>query len=52
MATPPDRTATPPEWAWWEFDIDDVTAVEGDVMRGGRPGSGVRSPRTSDAVRG
>ena len=52
VATPPDRTATPPEWAWWEFDIDDVTAVEGDVMRGGRPGSGGRSPRTSDAVRG
>ena len=22
----PDKTATPPEWAWWEFDIDDLTA--------------------------
>ena len=30
----PDRTATPPEWAWWEFDIDDVTDGKGDVMRG------------------
>ena len=29
----PDRTATPPEWAWWEFDVDDVTAGKGDVMR-------------------
>ena len=29
----PDRTATPPEWAWWEFDIDDVTDGKGDVMR-------------------
>ena len=34
VATPPDRTATPPEWAWWEFDIDDVTAGQGDVMKG------------------
>ena len=25
MAPPPDRTATPPELAWWEFDIDDAT---------------------------
>ncbi|MCY3844201.1 MAG: tannase/feruloyl esterase family alpha/beta hydrolase [Acidobacteria bacterium] len=30
----PDRTATPPEWAWWNFDIDDVTDGKGDVMRG------------------
>ena len=29
-----DRTATPPEWAWWEFDIGDVTAGKGDVMKG------------------
>ena len=34
VATPPDRTAIPPEWAWWEFDIDDVTAGKGDVMKG------------------
>ncbi len=32
-AATPDRTATPPEWAWWEFDIDDVTDGKGDVMR-------------------
>jgi len=30
----PDRKATPPEWAWWEFDIDDVTAGKGDLMKG------------------
>ena len=29
----PDRTRIPPEWAWWEFDIDDFTAGLGDVMR-------------------
>lgn len=23
---------TPPEWAWWDFDIDDVHAGKGDVM--------------------
>ena len=34
VAAPADRTATPPEWAWWEFDIDDVTAGKGDVMKG------------------
>ncbi len=34
VATPPDRAANPPEWAWWEFDIDDVTAGKGDVMKG------------------
>src|SRR5690606_1927062 len=22
----PDKNATPPEWAWWEFDIGDLTA--------------------------
>ncbi len=27
-----DKTATPPEWAWWEFDVDDVTAGRGDLM--------------------
>ena len=30
----PDRTGTPPEWAWWEFDIDDVRAGKGDLMKG------------------
>ena len=29
-----DTTATPPEWAWWQFDINDVTAGKGDVMKG------------------
>jgi hypothetical protein len=29
----PDRTSTPPEWAWWDFDIDDVTAGKGDLMK-------------------
>ena len=29
----PDKTATPPEWAWWEFDIDDVTAGQADLMK-------------------
>lgn len=27
-----DPAATPPEWAWWNFDINDVTAGKGDVM--------------------
>ena len=25
--------ALPPEWAWWNFDINDVPAGKGDVMR-------------------
>ncbi len=28
----PDKTRQPPEYAWWEFDIDDVTAGKGDLM--------------------
>lgn len=28
----PDPTTTPPEWAWWTFDIDDVTRGKGDFM--------------------
>ena len=28
----PDHTRTPPEWAWWQFDIDDVTRGKGDLM--------------------
>ena len=27
-----DKRANPPEWAWWEFDIDDVTAGKGRLM--------------------
>jgi len=27
-----DKRANPPEWAWWEFDIDDVTAGKGSLM--------------------
>ena len=29
----PDKKATPPEWAWWEFDIDDLTAGKADLMK-------------------
>ena len=32
-STAPDRKTTPPEWAWWQFDIDDVTAGKGDLMK-------------------
>jgi feruloyl esterase len=28
----PDKKATPPEFAWWEFNIDDVTAGKGRFM--------------------
>ncbi|HEX7079753.1 MAG TPA: tannase/feruloyl esterase family alpha/beta hydrolase [Gammaproteobacteria bacterium] len=28
----PDKSADPPEFAWWEFDVDDVTAGAGDFM--------------------
>ena len=28
----PDKKTKMPEWAWWEFDIDDVTAGLGDLM--------------------
>lgn len=28
-----DKDAIPPEWGWWEFDIDDVTAGKGDFMK-------------------
>lgn len=31
-SSPVDPTALPPEWAWWNFDINDVTAGKGDVM--------------------
>ena len=26
-------SGNPPEWAWWQFDIDDVTRGEGDFMK-------------------
>jgi feruloyl esterase len=29
----PDKNAIPPEWAWWEFDVDDLTAGKADLMR-------------------
>ena len=29
----PDKSRVIPEWAWWEFNIDDVTAGAGDVMK-------------------
>lgn len=29
---PPNRKKKPPEWAWWEFNIDDVTAGKGNLM--------------------
>ena len=28
----PDKTRKPPEFAWWEFSIDDVTSGKGDLM--------------------
>ena len=28
----PDKTRIPPEYAWWEFNVDDVTAGRGDLM--------------------
>ena len=28
----PDKNRTPPEYAWWEFNVDDVTAGRGDLM--------------------
>ena len=33
ISTPPNRNATPPEWAWWDFDINDVSDGKGDVMK-------------------
>jgi feruloyl esterase len=29
----PNRSSNPPEWAWWEFNIDDVTAGRADFMK-------------------
>jgi len=33
LSMAPDATRTPPEWAWWQFDIDDVTRGKGDLMK-------------------
>ena len=33
LAYVPNKIATPPEWAWWEFDIDDLTAGKADLMK-------------------
>ena len=33
LSRAPDRDAVPPEYAWWEFDIDDVTAGRADFMK-------------------
>lgn len=30
----PDTDASPPEFAWWQFDVDDVTRGMGDLMKG------------------
>ena len=32
LSREPDTTASLPEWAWWHFNIDDVTAGKGDLM--------------------
>ena len=29
----PDRTSVPPEWSWFQFDIDQYTAGQGDLMK-------------------
>jgi feruloyl esterase len=33
LSRPPSRTGMRPEFAWWEFDIDDVTRGRGDLMK-------------------
>lgn len=33
LSRQPDRNRQPPEYAWWEFDIDDVTAGRSDFMK-------------------
>ncbi len=33
LSQTPDKTRMPPEWAWWEFNIDDFTAGKADLMR-------------------
>ena len=33
LSLTPDKSRMPPEWSWWEFDIDDYTAGLGDLMK-------------------
>jgi hypothetical protein len=33
ITRPPNRDSPLPEWAWWQFNIDDVTAGKGDFMK-------------------
>jgi feruloyl esterase len=33
LTVSPDKNATPPEYAWWEFDVDDYTAGKADYMK-------------------
>ena len=33
LSIEPSKDSIPPEWAWWEFDIDDVREGKGDVMK-------------------
>lgn len=33
LSIEPSKDSMPPEWAWWEFDINDVRAGKGDVMK-------------------
>jgi feruloyl esterase len=32
VTVPPNKKKKPPEWAWWEFNMDDVTAGKGNFM--------------------
>jgi hypothetical protein len=32
LSVVPDKNATPPEFAWWEFDLDDFTAGKAALM--------------------
>ena len=33
LSQTPDKSRMPPEWSWWEFNIDDYTAGLGDLMK-------------------
>jgi len=32
ISRPPNRTGNPPEFGWWQFDIDTITAGQGRLM--------------------
>jgi hypothetical protein len=32
LSVAPDKSTTPPEFAWWEFEVDDFTAGKADYM--------------------